>query len=191
MVNMNHFEDPAIYALHAGDYLYAYVGTTKINTKNRLWEHRYRARSGHNSPVYQWMREVGIDNVQIEVIAREADVTLRDALEVAAIAQLKDAGYPLVNVSWARGSGLPVASKEFRRIANGSALAGPAREPKTAPPKRVKVIPVRAPRKPQHGTRNEAEKYKCKCDPCRLVVAQRNAVKRGRPIPLVAPPRAD
>lgn len=40
----------------------------------------------------------------------------------------------------------------------------------------------------RHGTRYMYEKFGCRCDPCRLAMAQRNARRRGQPIPTVAPP---
>lgn len=97
MVNMNKLKRPAIYALHAGDFRMAYVGTTSKNSKNRLWEHIYRARNGHPSPVYEWMREVGIENV--EVVDLEAVIETEDAIEREAhwIARLIGQGHPIVN----------------------------------------------------------------------------------------------
>jgi len=97
MVNVNTFRDPAIYALHAGDGVYRYVGATSKNSKNRLYEHIYRARSGHMGPVYVWMREVGLENVQVVDLAKVADDDLRLRLEATTIAHLIQAGYPLVN----------------------------------------------------------------------------------------------
>lgn len=43
MVNVNYRKDPAVYALHAGDHVLAYVGSTSKNSQNRLYEHIYRA----------------------------------------------------------------------------------------------------------------------------------------------------
>lgn len=97
MVNMNKFKDPAVYGLHAGDGEIRYVGATRGNSKNRLWEHIYRANSGHNAPVYQWMRNVGVRNV--EVVDLEKISNLDDILEVEAswIKRLVDDGASLVN----------------------------------------------------------------------------------------------
>jgi hypothetical protein len=97
MVNVNNRRDPAVYALHAGDHLYGYVGSTSKNSQNRLYEHIYRARTGHISPVYQWMREVGLENVQVVDLAKESDRETREALEVVLIAQLIAEGHPLRN----------------------------------------------------------------------------------------------
>lgn len=79
MVNMNKLKRPS------------------VNSKNRLWQHIHRARSGHPSPVYEWMREVGLENV--EVIDLEAVVETEDAedLEAVWIARLIERGHPIVN----------------------------------------------------------------------------------------------
>lgn len=53
-----------IYGLHAGDGNIAYVGQTSRRLSQRLAEHRYKARDNSALPVYKWMREVGIKNVQ-------------------------------------------------------------------------------------------------------------------------------
>lgn len=65
MVNVNNRRTPAIYALHAGDHVYFYVGSTMKNSDNRLYEHIYRAHAGHKSPVYTRMRDLGIRNIQV------------------------------------------------------------------------------------------------------------------------------
>lgn len=94
---MNKLKRPAIYALHAGDFRMAYVGTTSKNSKNRLWEHIYRARKGHPSPVYEWMREVGIENVEVidlEAVTDDTDSLVREAHWIA---RLIEEGHPVVN----------------------------------------------------------------------------------------------
>lgn len=97
MVNQNKLIEASVYVLHAGDEILAYVGSTSKNAPNRLWEHKYRARTGHAAPVYQWMREVGIENVRAVVLAFEPDAEIRQALEAVTIAQLLAEGHPLVN----------------------------------------------------------------------------------------------
>lgn len=180
MVNMNHFEEPCVYALHAGDHVYRYVGSTRINALNRLWQHRYRARSGHNAAVYRWIREVGIDSVVIEPLYFENDTELREALEVATIVKLIGEGFPLTNNLWTRYGGKLARSLEAQ--AEYRARKGhkprPAKEPKPAEPPKVK-----APRVPKHGTRTEYELHKCKCAECRYAGAVRNALRRGKPVP--------
>ena len=97
MVNMNKFLDPCVYVLHAGDGVIAYVGSTSKNALNRLWEHNYRARSGHSAPVYEWMRSVGLEKVAVEVVHREPNREKREALAVATIVRLRAEGQPLRN----------------------------------------------------------------------------------------------
>lgn len=187
MVNMNHHKDPAVYALHAGDFLFRYVGSTSVNSQNRMYQHAYRARSGHGAQVYQWIRSVGIENVRVVDLIHETDPVMRNALEVCAIVQLADEGHPLVNSLWIKGDGDQVASNEYRRRVS-AARAKPVRKPRPAQKPKLPSAP-RVPqiRVPQHGTRHEYETYKCRCDPCRLVMAQRNAARRGKPIPQIAP----
>jgi hypothetical protein len=177
MVNINHFKDPAVYALHAGDFLFHYVGSTSVNSKNRLYQHISRAQSGHSAPVYQWMRDVGVRNVQVVDLVKESDPELLDAFEISAIVQLRDEGHPLENVSWTRGLGATVLSPAERR--RWDRTGSPVAKPK--PVKQPKA--VRGPRQPNHGSVTEWMKYHCKCEPCRLAGAQNNARKRGKPIP--------
>jgi len=97
VTNVNTLRDPAIYALHAGDHVYRYVGATTKNSQNRLYEHIYRARIGHMAPVYQWMREVGLDNVETVDLVKVHELRLLDILEATTIATLIADGYPLTN----------------------------------------------------------------------------------------------
>jgi len=97
MVNMNKLKDPAVYALLAGDGQIRYVGSTSQNATTRLWEHISRARAGHPSPVYQWMRSVPLESISVVVVAREHDPSTREALEASVIKQFLDEGHPLVN----------------------------------------------------------------------------------------------
>lgn len=94
---MNKHRDPCIYALttDAGDHFY--VGRTKINAQNRLWEHNYRANSGHTAPVYARMREIGVGNVRVEILHSLAEGDDDKAIEAAWIKNLLDIGYQLVN----------------------------------------------------------------------------------------------
>lgn len=124
MTNMNKHLDPCVYALHGDDGQIAYVGSTSKNATNRRWEHVYRARSGHSAPVYEWMREVGIDSVGVVVIAREPDPVLREALEVSSIVQLIEEGHPLVNQMSRDGRPGSMSQETKRRV--GTANAGRA-----------------------------------------------------------------
>lgn len=86
-----------IYALHDGNKNYGYIGTTGVNTKTRWWEHRSRARSGHSAPVYNWIRQIGVENLQIETICHVQDEADAAALEAEYIKQFIDEGHPIHN----------------------------------------------------------------------------------------------
>lgn len=100
MVNMNHHEDPAIYGLTAPDGGVFYVGRTSVNALNRWWQHKSRAASGHEAPVYARMREVGIENTSWVIVERYGDIpdgiSPRDR-EAWWIAKYIEAGADLVN----------------------------------------------------------------------------------------------
>lgn len=57
-----------VYGLHNGDYNYRYIGQTVQTMRDRMDKHRSNARLGDRLPVYVWMREYGIDNIQVCVI---------------------------------------------------------------------------------------------------------------------------
>lgn len=97
MVNMNKYKDPAIYALYVDEGVFCYIGSTSKNSLNRLWEHNYRAKSGHTAPVYQWMRSVGIENVKVIDLIKLDEVMNAVELEAKTIANYIAAGHPLVN----------------------------------------------------------------------------------------------
>jgi len=97
MVNMNKHKDPAIYALYVDEGVYCYIGSTSANSTRRYYEHIYRARSGHSAPVYQWMREVGLENVKFIDLISLIDVADPIALEATTIANYLAAGHPLTN----------------------------------------------------------------------------------------------
>lgn len=56
-----------IYALHAGDHNYRYIGLSTEPAK-RLTRHKNRALSGHNLPVCDWIRKYGPDNIKMEIL---------------------------------------------------------------------------------------------------------------------------
>jgi len=97
MVNVNKHKQPAIYALYSEDGVYCYIGSTSKNSQNRLWEHKYRARNNHSAPVYQWMRSVGIENVQVIDLVSLFGVSNAAELEAVTIANYISAGHPLTN----------------------------------------------------------------------------------------------
>ncbi len=97
MVNVNYRRTPAVYALHAGDERFFYVGSISKNSDNRLYEHIYRAHTGHKAPVYRAMRDLGIRNIQVVDLCPIADPSRRLELETAWIVRLLEEGHPLVN----------------------------------------------------------------------------------------------
>lgn len=74
MVNMNHYEDPAIYGLTAPDGGVFYIGRTSVNALNRWWQHKSRASSGHAASVYVRMRDVGVQDTSWVIIERYEDI---------------------------------------------------------------------------------------------------------------------
>lgn len=176
MVNVNTRQTPAIYALHAGDHQYFYVGTTTVNSDNRLYEHIYRARVGHRSPVYVRMREVGIDNVQVVDLERLTDVSKRFTIEAQWIAKMIAAGHPIQNRIGR--DGLPNSmSEESRALISAAHVgvqtwitgkrgeeAGWTQARREA--MRARAAERRANRVPRHGTLSEYQKYGCRCDEC-------------------------
>jgi len=96
-MNYNMERETVIYALVDSDGRIGYVGSTQVNTKTRYWEHRSRARNGHGAPVYDWVREVGIDSftyVELEKLDAGADVA---KVEARWIKKLIDQGHTLQN----------------------------------------------------------------------------------------------
>ena len=96
-MNNNMQRETVIYALVDSDGRIGYAGSTKVNAKTRYWEHRSRARKGHTAPVYNWIREVGIDSfsyVELEKLSSGQDVA---TIEARWIKKLIDQGHPLQN----------------------------------------------------------------------------------------------
>lgn len=97
MVNMNKYKDPSVYGLCDQNGRVFYVGRTGTNAQNRLWEHIYRARSGHMAPVYQMMRRIGYNTVTFKVLERIADDSQGKQVEAKWIKKLIDSGLQLMN----------------------------------------------------------------------------------------------
>jgi len=96
-MNYNMERETVIYALVDSDGRIGYVGSTQVNAKTRYWEHRSRARQGHTAPVYDWVREVGIDSftyVELQKLESSQDVALAEARWIK---ELIDSGHPLQN----------------------------------------------------------------------------------------------
>jgi hypothetical protein len=96
-MNYNMERQKVIYALVTKDGRIGYIGSTRVNAKTRWWEHRARARSGHNAPVYDWMREEGIDKIDYLIIQELNDEDDISVIEAAHIKRLIDDGHPLAN----------------------------------------------------------------------------------------------
>jgi len=176
MVNVNTRRDPAVYALHAGDHNYFYVGVTSVNSDNRLYEHIYRARSGHASPVYEKMRDLGIENVRVVDLSPITSGEIPKMVEAKWINKLFKSGYPLTNQSSLDGQpdSMSERSKELISIANRGRptwikgkkgeTAGWTDERRAKMAERAAVS--RANRIPNHGTVTEYRKYGCRCNDC-------------------------
>jgi len=96
-MNPNMQREPVVYGLFDPDGNCGYVGTTRVNTTQRWWEHRYRAKKDHPAPVYQWIRSVGLESVKIrklEDVPEGADAHL---LEIKYIKEMLDQGHPVQN----------------------------------------------------------------------------------------------
>ncbi|AGY47141.1 GIY-YIG Endonuclease [Clavibacter phage CN1A] len=118
-MNKNMNRQPCVYGLEAGGFLY--VGVTTVNPKTRWWGHRGRARGGHTAPVYERMREVGIDAVKI-VVLEECEADRLEGRELFWIQKLKSEGHDLTNQIGADGKAKSMSASSRSRI--GAAKAG-------------------------------------------------------------------
>lgn len=185
---------PAVYGLKAGDE-FGYVGSTTVNIRTRLWEHRSRARSGHTAPVYRWMRLVGIENVEIVELAAGDDLR---ALEVECLVRLRADGHVLYNQSGVDGREHSM-SVRTRRLLGASRRgkptwikgkrgveAGWTEERRRAQSERRRAA-VSGPREPHlplpaHGLRPRYD-LGCRCEKCvgvveRIAARAQNAAVR-------------
>jgi hypothetical protein len=176
MANVNQRFTPAIYALHTGDHNYSYVGSTSRNSDNRLYQHISRAQHGHMAPVYVWMRDVGIRNVQVIDLELVADKQVRQTHEAEWIARLISEGYPLTN-ELARNGVADSLSEELKKRMSETRKGKPTwitgkqgEEAGWTEARRLAVAltaaQVRADRIPVHGTLNEYKKHGCRCSEC-------------------------
>jgi hypothetical protein len=120
MVNVNTYRNPSVYALHAGDFRFAYVGVTTKNSKNRLYEHVYRARNGHKAPVYEWMRSVGIRRVRVVDLELVESTDTLPGLELKWIATLLASGHDLRNQIGRDGVANSMSSASRARISDAA-----------------------------------------------------------------------
>jgi hypothetical protein len=87
------------YVLSLGDGVPMYVGFTRSSLRKRMHAHRHCARSGHTTPIYAWMREVGVENVVIEEVEVTESRDLGEASEIRWIEHLRSRGYALLNMT--------------------------------------------------------------------------------------------
>lgn len=79
-----------IYALHAGDYEYRYVGLTYREPALRLARHRKNARHGGNLPVHAWIRKhPNLCMDVLEVCDTEEDTRFAESKWIAALHTFK------------------------------------------------------------------------------------------------------
>lgn len=113
MLNENLVEH-VIYALHSGDGNFRYVGVTRRPAR-RLYEHRDEAaRRRTRSGVYNWIRKIGAENLQMSVVDTAHTAQSAFAAEAAWISLLRESGFQLLNHTDG-GEGLSGASEETRR----------------------------------------------------------------------------
>jgi hypothetical protein len=176
MVNVNYRKDPAVYALHTGDHRYFYIGTTTVNSQNRLYQHISRANHNHQAPVYKRMRELGVRSVVVTDL--QPLLPGDNALEVEArwISDMIERGFPLCNQ--VAVDGIPHSlSVEMRAKIGASrrgvptwtkgktgAEAGWSQERREGAIARASL--ARANRIPRHGTFNEYAIHGCRCESC-------------------------
>lgn len=79
-----------------------YVGSTN-NPARRWYLHKSAARCGHPHPLYNAMREHGVDAFRLDVVAQAKGKSSSFAVERAVAAQCKRAGLALYNVPSAGG----------------------------------------------------------------------------------------
>lgn len=177
MTNMNHFKDPAVYGLTDPDGRVFYVGITTVNALNRWWQHRYRARINHPAPVYVRWNEIGLDQVGFVVLQNLTPDDDPLAVEAEVIAGLLAEGHVLVNQKSRDGVAESMSAESKEKVGRSNKgkdtwikgktghEAGWTEERKQAQRDRIKA--KQAARVPNHGSRTEYIKYKCRCDACR------------------------
>jgi len=92
-----------------------YVGKTSVSFAGRFDAHKATAREGFRTPLYDWMREHGVENVYAEVLIVAENVERLDFLEKARIQYGFAEGELLLNVKGKR-SGIVAVAKP--RVSN-------------------------------------------------------------------------
>ena len=169
-MNKRSIRKPVIYGLaHNGGFFY--VGKTGANLAERFWQHTHRARSGHRSPVYVYMREVGISNVEPIELEEVLDWNTSDEMEIRWIKKLASEGHALTNqisTDGIPGSWSDAMKQKMSIIQRGKdtwikgktgADAGWSDERREAQSARRKGAY-------KHGGKSAALTYKCPCETC-------------------------
>jgi hypothetical protein len=97
-----------VYGLRTTDTRILYVGSTGIPLRSRLDNHLNHSRNGGLTPVHAWIREVGAENVVIELLEEVYDGPLAEredhwAVELAT--EAADGGLNhRIGTRWARGN---------------------------------------------------------------------------------------
>lgn len=109
--------DPApftIYALHAGDGRYRYVGLTTMPLNKRMYNHKNSSiQESPKTAVARWMKKIGWESVRVEVIDSASSESELLELEVQWIAKLRAEGFDLLNLTDG-GEGLMNPAREVR-----------------------------------------------------------------------------
>jgi hypothetical protein len=138
-----------------------------------MWQHSYRARSGHSAPLYEHIRGVGIDNVTIEIIQALGDADDAKLIEAKIIKDSIDAGLDLKNQisrdgrvdSMSPESNKKISSKNRGKKTWITGLRGEAAG-WTGERRLMQSERKKAERVQKHGTQSERKKYGCICDAC-------------------------
>lgn len=181
---MNKHKDPAIYALTYEGRVF-YVGRTAVNALNRLWQHRYRAESGHPAPVYRWMREVGISNVTFEILERITKASEARKLEAFWIAKLIEEGQPLTNATGRDGIPDSISEDTKRQIGvskrgKSTWIKGKTGEDAGWTEDRRQAQSDRRRGVFKHGSKRQALELNCPCNPCEIWRVGNPGVGKGR-----------
>lgn len=65
---MPDYSKAKVYKLYCDDDDETYVGSTAVSLSQRFWGHKSFANRNHQSNVYRWMRDVGVNNVRIVLV---------------------------------------------------------------------------------------------------------------------------
>lgn len=104
---MCNLEDPrdvcvelgTIYALHSGNGVYKYIGYTTQRPNDRLTEHRYESTKPKYTHKLNWIRSIGPENLEMDILVQLPMTTLFELweYEIRLIAEYRSNGFELVN----------------------------------------------------------------------------------------------